>query len=123
MKKRILSLALALGCLCALAVPASAAYSDGAHITHLTAVTALTELGVVQGKDDGSFDPAAPVTRAEAAQILYNTLKAVPMEKKPLSRTGETVTYTYQKAARADGTPVTLLELLFRRTELPTQAK
>lgn len=222
---------------------ASAAYTDGARITHLTAVTTLTELGVVQGKDDGSFDPAAPVTRAEAArlmtlmdcggqepdlsdqsapafsdtqghwaqgeiaycagkgvilgrgdgtfdpdgsvtgselakmclallgydadvfglggsdweinvnfytadpeidlygglpedwdpsqaltrdvaaQILYNALKAVPMEKKPLSRTGETVTYTYQKAARADGTPVTLLELLFRRTELPTQAK
>lgn len=66
--------------LCALlSVPASAAsqpsvdptqFTDAASITHWKAVATLTQLGVFNGKPDGSFDPTSPVTRGEAAKLM-----------------------------------------------------
>lgn len=39
------------------------------------AVTGLARAGIVNGKPDGSFDPAGMTTRAEAAVILYRLLE------------------------------------------------
>lgn len=79
--KRICSALLAMAlCLC-LSVPALAAgpvavvdpteFADAAEITQWRAVAALCQLGVIDGKDDGNFDPVGNVTRAEAAKLVY----------------------------------------------------
>ena len=39
-----------------------------------TAVKVLKKNGIVNGYPDGSFAPSAGVTRAEAAQIMYNIM-------------------------------------------------
>lgn len=46
------------------------AFSDAKDIAHWEAVAALSQLGIINGKDDGSFDPAGNVTRAEAAKMI-----------------------------------------------------
>lgn len=50
--------------------PDPAEFSDAKDIQYWDAVASLTKLGVVSGKDDGSFDPAGNVTRAEAAKLI-----------------------------------------------------
>lgn len=50
----------------------AAAFRDAADITHWDAVATLVQLGVIDGKEDGSyFDPAGTVTRAEAAKLIF----------------------------------------------------
>ncbi len=52
-------------------VPADPAkFTDAADIQHWDAVATLSKLGVISGKDDGSFDPAGTITRAEAAKMI-----------------------------------------------------
>lgn len=46
------------------------AFTDAAQIQHWEAVATLTQLGVFNGKPDGSFDPTSPVTRGEAAKLM-----------------------------------------------------
>ncbi len=48
----------------------AAQFPDAADIQHWEAVATLTQLGIVNGKEDGAFHPADPVTRAEAAKLL-----------------------------------------------------
>ncbi|NLT57545.1 MAG: S-layer homology domain-containing protein [Clostridiales bacterium] len=48
----------------------SVSFPDDEYPTE--AVRAMYLLGVVCGRDDGSFDPEGAVTREEAAKILYN---------------------------------------------------
>lgn len=48
----------------------SAAYTDADQIVYEKAVTVLSQLGVISGKEDGSFDPQGLVTRAECAKLL-----------------------------------------------------
>ena len=67
---RGLALALALSLSCA----ASAAFTDQASITHAKAVDALVELGILQGRENGAFDPTGLVTRAEMAKISSSIL-------------------------------------------------
>lgn len=73
MKKRFLAAvvagALSLSMVFAMAADATT-FTDAAQIEHWDAVATLTQLNVVSGKDDGSFDPAAPVTRAEMAKLV-----------------------------------------------------
>jgi hypothetical protein len=38
------------------------------------AVSVLSEMGVINGYEDGSFQPRASATRAEAAQLIFKTL-------------------------------------------------
>lgn len=45
-------------------------FTDAAQIKNWDAVAMLAALNVFTGKDDGSFDPAAPVTRAEMAKLI-----------------------------------------------------
>ena len=70
--KRIFSLALA-GTMLAgmLTVGASAAdFTDDEKIVNQNAVDTMVALNIINGKDDGSFDPEATVTRAEMAKMI-----------------------------------------------------
>lgn len=53
---------------------ALATYTDQAQIQYPQAVEIVTELGIFQGKEDSSFDPAAAVTRGEMCTILSSIL-------------------------------------------------
>lgn len=71
--KRVLSLALASVMLIGMmVVGASAAnyddFSDKDKIVNKEAVSTLVELGVIAGKDDGTYDPTGIVTRGEMAK-------------------------------------------------------
>ena len=73
--KRVLGLALAsVMVLSMMVVGAGAAsyddFSDKDEIVNKEAVQMLVELGVINGKDDGSYDPTGIVTRAEMAKII-----------------------------------------------------
>ena len=73
--KRALSLALAsVMVIGMMVVGASAAsyddFSDKDEIVNKEAVQMLVELGVINGKDDGSYDPTGIVTRAEMAKMI-----------------------------------------------------
>ena len=56
---------------CAFTMFAGAAFTDQADISQTEAVDMLTALGVIDGYEDGSFQPDATVTRAEAAKMIY----------------------------------------------------
>ena len=43
----------------------------------IEAIATLNELGVINGRNDGSFCPKDYATRAEAAKIIYNILKII----------------------------------------------
>ena len=73
--KRALSLALALVMVMSLTIVGASAvsvddFSDGADIVNTESVTVLASLNVINGKDDGSFDPTGIVTRAEMAKMI-----------------------------------------------------
>ena len=44
--------------------------TDAKNIRYWDAVASLAQLGIISGRDDGSFDPAGNVTRAEAAKLI-----------------------------------------------------
>ncbi len=71
--KKVLALALALVMTLSVLSIASAAFTDEEDINpnYQEAVDVLAALGVFQGRDDGSFDPQATITRAEVAAIIY----------------------------------------------------
>ena len=73
--KRALSLALAAVMVLSMMVVGAGAvnlddFSDKDEIVNKEAVTVLTTLNVINGKDDGSYDPTGIVTRAEMAKII-----------------------------------------------------
>ena len=73
--KRALSLALAAVMVLSMMVVGAGAvsvddFSDGADIVNKEAVTVLASLNVINGKDDGSYDPTGIVTRAEMAKMI-----------------------------------------------------
>ena len=93
--KRALSLALAaVMVLGMMVVGASAAsyddFSDKDEIVNKEAVSVLVELGVIAGKDDGTYDPTGIITRAEMAKLICTVLNG---GKDP--NLGNVVTYTY----------------------------
>ena len=68
--KKILALVLAFAC--AFTMFASAAFTDQADIkVDSEVVDTLTALGVVEGFEDGSFQPNGTVTRAQMAKMIY----------------------------------------------------
>ena len=74
--KRVLSTVLA-GTMLAgmMVVGASAAdFSDADKIEHTDAVNTLVALNVINGKDDGSYDPEGIVTRAEMAKMIATAM-------------------------------------------------
>lgn len=49
----------------------AASFSDAGQIVHTDAVESMVELGIINGKEDGSyFDPGGDVTRAEMAKMI-----------------------------------------------------
>ena len=73
--KRVLSLALAsIMVVSMMVIGAGAAnfddFSDKDEIVNKEAVSVLVELGVLAGKDDGSYDPTGIITRGEMAKII-----------------------------------------------------
>ena len=91
--KRVLSLGLSGALMASLMITGASAadtkdFTDTDKIQHKTAVATMVSLGVINGKDDGSYDPEAIVTRGEMAKmicLLLNggveppaTTKAVP---------------------------------------------
>ena len=76
MRKRILSLTLALALTLGLALPAGAAGETGftdvsTDDYYADAVVWAVENGVTQGTGDGAFSPKSTVTRAEAVTFLW----------------------------------------------------
>ena len=66
----VLALVMVLG-LCVIGTNAAyAQYTDKAKIDYVEAVEVLTGLEVIEGYPDGSFNPTANVTRAEAAAMI-----------------------------------------------------
>ena len=73
--KRALSLAMASIMVLGMMVVGAGAvsyddFSDKDKIVNDDAVSMLVELNVINGKDDGSFDPEGIVTRAEMAKMI-----------------------------------------------------
>ena len=68
--KKVLALVLAFAC--AFTMFAGAAFTDQADIkVKDEVVDTLVELGVIEGFEDGSFQPNATVTRAQMAKMIY----------------------------------------------------
>ena len=93
--KRALSLALASVMVVSMMVVGAGAasyddFSDKDKIVNKEAVQMLVELGVINGKDTGDFDPTGIVTRAEMAKMICVVLNG---GKDP--SLGTTVTNTY----------------------------
>ena len=93
--KRALSLALAAVMVMSMMVVGAGAvnlddFSDKDEIVNKEAVSVLVELGVIAGKDDGTYDPTGIITRAEMAKLICTVLNG---GKDP--NLGNVVTYTY----------------------------
>lgn len=73
--KKLLSLVLAMTMILSTGIfsvsAGAASYTDEKDIECLEAVQTLSELNIIVGKNDGSFDPNGIVTRAEMAKMLY----------------------------------------------------
>ena len=68
--KKILALVLAFAC--AFTMFAGAAFTDQADIkVDADVVDTLVSLGIIEGFEDGSFQPNATVTRAQMAKMIY----------------------------------------------------
>ncbi|MBR2490025.1 MAG: S-layer homology domain-containing protein [Ruminiclostridium sp.] len=77
MKKRILSLLLALSLMMGLGISASAytlPFRDQAAITHKMAVSECVELGILNGFPEGDFRPNNLITRAQFCKIMAVTV-------------------------------------------------
>ena len=93
--KRVLGLALAsVMVLSMMVVGASAAnyddFTDKDEIVNTEAVQMLVELGVLQGKDTGAFDPTGIITRGEMAKII-----CVVLNKGQDPNLGTVASYSY----------------------------
>lgn len=94
--KRVLSLALASVMLIGMMVVGASAvnyddFSDKDKIVNKEAVSTLVELGVIAGKDDGTYDPEGIITRAEMAKLICVVLNG---GKDPSLGNASTNTYT-----------------------------
>ena len=69
-EKKVLALVLAFACAFTMFAGA-ASFTDAADIEATEAVNMLTALGVIEGYEDGSFQPNGVVTRAEMAKMIF----------------------------------------------------
>ncbi|MGE4352697.1 MAG: S-layer homology domain-containing protein, partial [Oscillospiraceae bacterium] len=63
----VLSVAMVFGLM---AFPASADFEDSSDIQYTEAVDVMTACGVINGFEDGSFDPTGTLTREQAAKVI-----------------------------------------------------
>ena len=57
-----------------LPVPDEAAFTDTEGTTHADAIHALAEIGIVGGREDGTFGPGDPLTRGQLAQTVVRSI-------------------------------------------------
>ena len=69
-EKKVLALVLAFACAFTMFAGA-ASFTDESDIQAMDAVNMLTALGVIEGYEDGSFQPDGTVTRAEMAKMIF----------------------------------------------------
>ena len=98
--KRVLSLGLTGAMLSGMMlVGASAAdykdFTDKDEIKNTEAVSTMTLLGVIAGKDTGAFDPAGTVTRAEMAKMITVALHGGKDPVLGIKSTPSSVSYTH----------------------------
>ena len=74
--KKFLSLALTLSMVMSMITATAGAkeFTDDADITYDEAVAVISEIGVVDGYADGSFNPEGGLTRGAAAKIICNMI-------------------------------------------------
>ena len=74
--KKFLSMVLALAMALSLVTISAGAtsFDDDGDITYQEAVTVIAGLGIVEGYDDGSFNPTGGLTRGAAAKIICNLI-------------------------------------------------
>ena len=94
--KRVLSLGLAGTMLTGMMMVGTSAanvkdFTDSSEIKNQEAVTTMSALGVIKGKDTGAFDPSGNVTRAEMAKMITVMLNG---GKDPVLGTKATPSYT-----------------------------
>ena len=88
----VMAMALIVGMMVVSASAASKDFTDSDEIRHTEAVSAMTTLNVISGKEDGSyFDPTGTLTRAEMAKLVTYILNG---GVEPVL--GEKVTPTYK---------------------------
>ena len=72
--KKVLSLVLVIAMVFSFGITGASAlvsdFSDAAQIKHKSAVDYLTELGAIQGYDDGTYRPENTITRAEFCRLV-----------------------------------------------------
>ena len=70
--KKALSLVLVLALMLSVCIFSASAtnFSDDSQIEHKEAVDVLTEIGVIDGMGDGTFNPTGTLTRAQASKIV-----------------------------------------------------
>ena len=88
--KKVLALVLAMAMSLSLAVTAGAAFNDQDKIVNTEAVDMCVALNIINGRTDGSFDPAGNVTRAEMAKMICIVLNG---GKEPATATKAVPTY------------------------------
>lgn len=82
-------------------------FSDvGPNTTHREAIHQLALMGIVNGRNDGSFQPGAPITRAQTATMTVNVLEYVigndlPLGKRIFDDVGGVHADSIRKAAEA----------------------
>ena len=80
--KKVLALVLALVMSLSLVTIANAAdFSDNSEISYKEAVDVMTAVGVLEGFEDGSFQPGETLTREQAAKIICTMLLGENAEK------------------------------------------
>ena len=89
-RKKVLALVLAMAMSLSLAVTAGAAFNDQDKIVNTEAVDMCVALNIINGRTDGSFDPAGNVTRAEMAKMICIVLNG---GKEPATATKAVPTY------------------------------
>ena len=89
--KKVLALVLAMAMSLSLAVSAGAAFNDQDKIVNKEAVDMCVALNIINGRTDGSFDPAGNVTRAEMAKMICIVLNG---GKEPTLSASATPSYT-----------------------------
>ena len=78
--KKTLCLVLCLAMMAGLCVFASADYKDADKIENEEAVAVLSGIGVINGDDQGNFNPKGTLTRAEATVIITKLLGAADIK-------------------------------------------
>lgn len=96
----ILTAAFLAGALTLSAGAEETAFTDASEIRHRAAVDTMVRLGIINGKDNGSFAPAGQVTRAEAAKLLAMMLAGGREENLVLSEEAPTFTDIQEHWAR-----------------------